>query len=329
MNEVVFVKQREPDWKRLNLLCDKADVTPKALDQRELREFIQLYRRASSDLALARTQSGNLQLVTFLNDLVGRAYVILYRPTRGPFVRAVKFGIEYYAAVARRQKVFIWAAAITFFLGAVFSGMVMQLRPDLRHHFVSGESDERNMEAWKKGLPPRTGEESMAMTGFYASNNPKVSIITAAVSASTFGVLTATLLWKNGEGVGALGSELKDVGKLHLLTWLLPHGMSEIQGILISGGSGYLVGWTLIFPGQRRRGDALRDAAKDGLILLCGAAVLMFIAAPFEGFFSFNPNIPIPVKLLVAGAVGTAWWLFYTRVGRQWDAVPELPANTN
>lgn len=327
MNEVVFVKQREPDWKRLNLLCDKADVTPKALDQRELREFIQLYRRASSDLALARTQSGNLQLVTFLNDLVGRAYVILYRPTRGPFVRAVKFGIEYYAAVARRQKVFIWAAAITFFLGAIFSGMVMQLRPDLRHHFISGDM-ERNTEAWKKGLPARTGEESMSMTGFYASNNPKVSIITAAVSASTFGVLTASLLWQNGIMVGALGSEMKDVGKLGLLiSWLLPHGMSEIQGIFIAGGSGYLIGWTLIFPGQRRRGDALRDAAKDGLILLCGGVVLMFIAAPFEGFFSFNPTIPIPVKLLVAGAVGTAWWLFYTRVGRQWDATPELPAN--
>jgi len=322
VNEVTFVKQREPDWKRLNMLCDRADVTPKALNQHELREFIQLYRRASSDLALARTQSGNLQLVEFLNDLVGRAYVILYRPTRGRFFQAIKTGIEHYAAAARRQKIFIFAAALLFFLGAFFSGGIMQARPDLRSHFVS-PGMEGNFDHWKDGMDARSGEESFMMTGFYMSNNPRVSIITGALAAGTFGILTAQLLWMNGIMVGALGSEMHDVGKLPMLVaWIIPHGMTEIQGIFISGGAGFLMGWTMIFPGQRRRGDALKDAAKDGLVLLTGSVILMMRAAPFEGFVGFNPNIPDILKVVVALLVGIAWFLFYKLVGRHLDAKP-------
>ncbi|MEQ1936195.1 MAG: hypothetical protein ABL962_20255, partial [Fimbriimonadaceae bacterium] len=89
MNEVAFVTQREPEWKRLHALCDKADVSPKNLTSEELRELISLYRKASSDLAQTRTQSGNLQLIEFLNDLVGRAYLALYRPTRPGFFKSL------------------------------------------------------------------------------------------------------------------------------------------------------------------------------------------------------------------------------------------------
>lgn len=319
MNEVAFVRQREPDWKRLTMLCDKADVTPKALKSSELREIIRLYRQTSGDLALARTQSGNLQLVDFLNDLVGRAYITLYRPIRGPFFRAISEGVQRYAAVARRQRFFIFAAALTFLIGSLFSGTIMTTRPDMRKHFVQGGMEE-NFKQWRSGLDARTGQESVMMTGFYMSNNPRVAIITTGLAAGTFGIMSLKLLWDNGIMLGALGSDMHEANKLgYLLASLVPHGVTEIQGIFIAGGAGYLLGWSLIFPGRRKRGDALKDAMKDGLVLVCGAVALMFIAAPFEGFFSFNPYIPSWLKCMVALVIAIGFYFFYRGVGRQFD----------
>jgi WD40 repeat protein len=55
MNEQAFLQKREGDWRRLTLLCDKADASPSKLTPTELREVVRLYRRASTDLALVRT----------------------------------------------------------------------------------------------------------------------------------------------------------------------------------------------------------------------------------------------------------------------------------
>lgn len=307
------------------MLCDRADVTPKSLKPEELKEIIRLYRQTSGDLALARTQSGNLQLVEFLNDLVGRAYVTLYRSNRNPVLRAIAEGIQTYAFVARRRKWFLFAAALTFFLGSLFSGFLMEARPDLRRHFVQRGMEE-NFKQWQEGLTQRSGEESLMATGFYMANNPFVAILTGAFAASTFGLMSVQLLWNNGVLLGALGNEMNDVGKLgYFLASIAPHGVTEIQGIFIAGGAGYVMGWALFFPGRRRRGDALKDAAKDALVLLCGAITLMFIAAPFEGFFSFDPTIPTWAKTVVSVVIAGAWYMFYRGVGRHLDPPKIIP----
>jgi len=89
MNEVSFVSSRQEDWKRITLLCDRAEGSIKNLRPEELQEFVKIYRRVSADLATARTKSTNLQLIDYLNDLAGRAYGVLYKAPRKPFWQAV------------------------------------------------------------------------------------------------------------------------------------------------------------------------------------------------------------------------------------------------
>ncbi|MEQ1821578.1 MAG: stage II sporulation protein M [Fimbriimonadaceae bacterium] len=324
MNEVAFVQQREPEWKRLHVLCDKADASPKNLQQEELRELISLYRKASSDLAQARTQSGNLQLIEFLNDLVGRAYMALYRPTRPGVFRSIGGAIATYAQVVRRRKWFVVGSMAVFFAAALFSHAILTVRPDLRPYLIA-KGEEELFDGWKDGnMKERSGSESVLMTGFYAAHNPFVSVITGGVAAGSFGIATTILLWENGRQLGSLGHEMNSVGKLgFLLSSIAPHGVTEIQGIFIAGAAGYVLAWALIFPGQRRRADALRDAAKDGIVMLGGGVVLMFLAAPFEGFFSFSPSVPQPVKVVVALIVGTGWIVFYNGVGKTVEPAPQ------
>ena len=83
---------------------------------------------------------------------------------------------------------------------------------------------------------------------------------------------------------------------------------------------GLLFGWALIFPGRFSRGDSLREVGPDALTLLATSVILMFIAAPIEGFFSFNPNIPDWVKASVGGVEVVIWALFWSQFGKGSEA---------
>lgn len=317
MNEAAFVSKREPDWKRLTFLCDRAEATIKNLKPEELHEFVRLYRRVSADLALVRTKSTNLQLIDFLNDLAGRAYTTLYRPSHKSFRKSISNAIALSAQTVRRCRMFVFASTILFLASGLLSFLLMQNVPETRDFFVN-EQWRPQFENWKEGkFEQRDGGMSIDATAMYATNNPMVSIFTGAIAASTFGIFTANSLYNNGILIGALSYEMFSVGKLGFL-WasIMPHGVPELTGIVMAGSAGFVMGWALINPGRRKRGVALRDAGKDALVLLCTAVVLMFIAAPIEGFFSFNPSVPSFVKVIVIVIEVIFWGFFWTGFGK-------------
>lgn len=317
MNEQAFVASREKDWQRLQMLADRADVSPSQLTADELAEAMRLYRAAARDLATVRSESANPGLAAFLNALVGQAYGVLYRAPRKPWGEVWRAGARAAAQAVRRRWTPILASAGTLAAATLFAFAVMAARPDLRARIV--DPNDPNVEAWKSGkFQARSSSEAIAMTGLYSTNNPRVTIIAASVAASTFGVGTFALLWLNGLSLGGLAWEMDSVGRLgHLVVSVAPHGASELTGIAIAGGAGYTLGGALIAPGRRRRGDALRDAGRDAFTLLLLAMAMMFAAAPVEGFFSFNPDVPAFAKLMLAGATFAAWMAFFVGYGRE------------
>ncbi len=319
MNESSFVERREPDWKHITQLCDKAEFSPTNLSDDELTEFIRLYRNVSADLALARTQSSNVPLVLFLNDLVGRAYGLLYRRKRNPLLKALAEAVATAAQTVRRRKWFIFTSAALFVGSGLFLYSLVSVRSDVRQQVIVDSGMQEMFKQWTQGdLPDRKATESFAMWGMYASHNPLVSIISGSIAASTFGVGTAEMLIQNGQIIGALSSEMSRVHKLPFLyVSIMPHGVPEISGLIISGGAGLCMGWALINPGRKKRGEALLDAGKDAIVLLATSVGMMLIAAPIEGFFSFNPHVPWQVKLTVIVIEVIIWSLFWTGFGKE------------
>ncbi len=318
MNELLFVEKREGDWKRLNLLCEKSDASPRNLTREELREFVKVYRRVSSDLALVRTQSSNLQLVDFLNDLVGRAYMSLYRPRRGSLWKGIGDAIGAYAQTIRRLKWFVFLSMTVFFLGVFMAAGLVAKRPDLKGMFVPAGQWEEVMKQWKYGdMEERTGGDSVGATLFYAGNNPRVAMVTGGKAAATFGILTTQSLFENGALLGVLAHDLSEVRRVgYLILHVSPHGVTEISGLIIASAGGYAMAWAVISPGRRKRGDALLAAAKDALVVYIGGVTLMFIAAPIEGFLSFNPAVPSFLKVIFAIGSLIAWLAFYIGYGK-------------
>lgn len=317
MNEQAFVKQHEESWRRLAVLCDRAESSPAKLSAHEFREFLKLYRMVSTDLSLVRTRSSNLALTYYLNELATRAYGSLYRQPQRPLLQALYTAAETAAQTFRRRIWFIVVSASLFVFSAFLAAGLLQAKPESKEFFIPG-GFKSSVEQWKSGKhPERDASTSATMTGFYASNNPTVAVMTASVGAASMGTITVYMLFTNGVLIGTLASEMASVGKLgFLFASILPHGVPEISGLFVSGAAGLLAGYALINPGRRKRGDALKEVGKDMITLVATSVTLMFIAAPIEGFFSFNPNVPSFVKLIVVGVELLAWISFWTFFGR-------------
>ncbi|HEY3780421.1 MAG TPA: stage II sporulation protein M [Fimbriimonadaceae bacterium] len=318
MNETAFIEKREPDWKRLSYLGDRADVSPQNLTPQELMELFRLYRRCSRDLALVRTQSTNTQLIDFLNDLMARSYSAIYRTKRKPFWPAVWSAIELSARTVRKRQYFVLASFLTFLVSIIFSYTVCATNPAMRD-ILEPKQYKATFDQWKRGeFTDRSGPESVEYSAFYSSNNPRVAIIQGSIAAATFGIGTAAMIWQNGVMLGTLTYEMGTVHKVPFLyASIMPHGVTELSGLVVSGAAGYSLGWAIIAPGRKKRGDALAEAGKDGFVLLCTSVALMFLAAPVEGFFSFNPRVPIWAKVLFAIAIAIAWAAFWLGFGRE------------
>lgn len=316
MREQEFVERKEKDWIRLNELTLKAEITPRALSQDELLEAFQLYRSVSNDLSYVQTHSANRELITFLNNLVLSAYRAFYRHPKRSFWSVLRDALATAARTGREFKVFFFASALIFIFASIFSFVATEVSPEIRS-ILRGPMKEIT-DDWAQGqIPQTTGSRGILATAFYAGNNPRVAIIATAVGLSTLGLGSAYMLWANGEMLGVVSQATFETGRmLWFLTWIFPHGATELQGAFWAGAAGLLLGWALINPGRYSRIDSLKKRGKSALILAAIGITQMYIAAPFEGFFSFNAAVPDILKLL-AGLLITLFWIaFFWGYGR-------------
>ena len=327
-NEEAYLKRRTQSWRRLEIICDKGEASWKKLSGLELVEFVRLYRQTSADLAYLMTHSSNQDVVEHLNRLVGRAYSLLYRTPTKSFMTIVEEGLYLAASTMRKNRHYFWLSTALFFIMSLTVFGIMLARPDLRHHFVSPAA-ELNHESWLQGShAPKNASMGASATTFYATNNPMAGINSVSVGAATAGIGSMYVLWMNAAGLGALAADMFQAGLLpFLLISISPHGVSEIGGFMISIGIGMKFAWAIISPGRRTRGEALTHASKEGFVLFILALIMIFMAAPIEGFFSFNPAVPLWVKGVVAAGAFTAWTVFFTRYGLDRD-VEEMPTDS-
>ncbi len=326
MNEESFLHRRKPDWSRLMVLCDMADRSPTALKPNELKELFRLYRRVSSDLAVARTVSTSPSLINYLNDLAARAYAIVYREPRQSLLKVLYDSIVLSAQTVRRRKYFILTSTALFFAWAIVVLLLCHNVPAVREHYLRQYGNV--IGPWKAPtFTEHSGSESAAMWGFYASNNPRVAILTGALGAGSFGIISLFLLLMSAGMMGVLANELLPAHRIdYLLSTVAPHGVPELSGIMIATGAGFLLGYSLINPGRLSRGASLRAVGRDAVVLMATSVVMMFIAAPIEGFFSYNPYVHGWVKTTVAAVSLVLWLIFWSFFGKEKAPDSELPS---
>jgi uncharacterized membrane protein SpoIIM required for sporulation len=158
-------------------------------------------------------------------------------------------------------------------------------------------------EAYKQGFSEARGVGTDAlMAGFYVNNNVGIALRCFATGLA-FGLGSAFYLVENGLATGAImGYVVKHGAGDSILTFIVGHGSLELGAIVLAGGAGLALGWSIVAPGERTRVASLQAAARSVVFVVFGAAVMLFMAAAVEGFWSGSP-VPSIVKRVVGGVM--------------------------
>lgn len=273
------------------------------------------YRRICEQLALARKRGYSPQLVARLQQLMQRGHVLLYRTPPPRWRRALRFVLADFPRQVRGEATAMWISALLFALPLVLLFFLLQWQPQLIHSLFPPDV----VADWERMYDPaskhRLGRDSgtdWTMFGHYILNNTSIGLRTFA-SGLLGCVGTIYVLIANGVSIGAVFGHLHQIGYgVTLWRFVAGHAPFELTAIVITGGAGLRLGYNLLAPGQRRRVDALVDAGRKGARICLGAALMFFIAAFIEAFWSSIETIPAWIKFSVSGVLWTLvlLWLF-------------------
>ncbi len=253
MNERDFVNKKRADWDRLAALIALASrKSVKRLGREDVRQLGPLYRRVSSDLAYARLHATSGDLVEHLNALVGRAHALMFEAERS---RSATQSLAHFYVhefpVLLQKRIWYFLTAVGFTLaGAAFAYWLVITHPDKLNLFIP-EMFRSSVEVWKSGKV--ASEAYSSQSAFLFTNNMKVGMIACGLGCLA-GIPTAEALFNNGATLGALSALMTQVHR-HDTFWpgILPHGIAELTAIFICGAAGFILGMSLVFPGQYHR----------------------------------------------------------------------------
>jgi uncharacterized membrane protein SpoIIM required for sporulation len=302
IDERAFINQKRTTWEQLSIIVERTkNGGLKQLSKEELPALGSLYRRAAADLAYARAQEANPNLVLYLNELVGNAHGVIYAEETGGWGRIWRFLGYGLPAVLRKRMPFILASFLLSILGAMVAYSIVHQNPANVGMFLP-EEFKSSFDAWKNGFADHgdvsVGEGSLT-SSFLMTHNTQVGIM-AFATGITF-LLPLYFMFQNGTVMGALIAVVQPTGHLSSM-WagILPHGICELSAIFICGGAGFCIAWALIAPGRLSRGDALIANGRDACKMMVGTIPLFIIAGILEGNVSHS-SLPHWVKFSLAG----------------------------
>jgi len=321
----VFIRARTQRWQELEERLDQLPNSSLRNHGREqLMRILHLYRLTSSDLNQARSLTTNPELLERLNQLVGRAYRIIYQaaPARATRRSILAFFTQDAPAACRRQARWVAICACTMALGALLGLVLVLVRPSngellIPQDFFTESPADRVAKIEDTSERIDTVSKAAEFGSFLYTHNIQVSFLVFALGAATL-VGGLALMFSNGLIVGALaGLYLIDGVGTFFIAWVGPHGALELPAIIIAGGAGMCLGRAVLVPGEIGRSQAVRLIIGDVVKMLFTACAVLVAAGIIEGSLSqFSAkSVPYALKIGISAVLLSALlaWLFLTK----------------
>jgi uncharacterized membrane protein SpoIIM required for sporulation len=324
--EAAFVGRRQLDWERLDALVRTAQKRGvRALAAEQVAQFSPLYRNACADLAHAQAVRYSAPLVDYLQGLAAAAHTVLYsgRNRRGRSRSWMRVALEAFPRAVRRHKVAMLIAFLLFFVPFIAGLLGSIADPQFAVRIVPEGQLRPLLDAYREGFDTQRGAGAdAAMAGFYVNNNVGIALRCFATGLA-FGLGSAFYLVENGLATGAIMGYVASHGAGdNILTFVVGHGSLELGAIVLAGGAGLSMGWSIVAPGDKTRLASLQSTAKSVVVVVFGAAVMLFMAAAVEGFWSAS-TLPAVVKRSVGAAMFLIVMTYILLAGRGSDQAAE------
>src|SRR5438445_6505613 len=158
MDLATFIQQRRPQWRRLAILLQEVEGSGlRSLDEQRAVEFGRLYRSAASDLNQAQTFVSGDATVQYLNDLVARCYLAIYRKTKVDLWGLLRYLVWGYPAMFRQYFRYFLLATVITAVGVMFGTVAAWRDPDLAQVYLTPDAE-------SSIRPLREGEEDPTPT---------------------------------------------------------------------------------------------------------------------------------------------------------------------
>jgi uncharacterized membrane protein SpoIIM required for sporulation len=306
-----WIQKRRPHWDRLASLLAQSDSSGLGqLSRAELQEMALLYRQVAADLSVLRRDATARTYALHVNQLLARAHHIIYSGRKTSLLTIFRFLRDDYPVIFQRQIGFVLASLGVSLAWGLLGVVLTSARPEFMRHFVGPEmiaTMERH-EMWTHSIVTMAPTATSAIM----TNNLSVSFITFA-SGIVFGLGTFFYLFVNGMMLGVIGAACHQYGmSVALWSFVAGHGSLELPAIIIAGGAGFRLGYSMLFPGALRWKDSVARGGVEAAKLVSGIIPMLVIAGCLEGFFSPS-QAPVWLKFTVGGMLFTLLLLWLLR----------------
>jgi uncharacterized membrane protein SpoIIM required for sporulation len=306
-----WIAKRRPHWDRLAALLSQSDQNGLAqLSRSELQELALLYRQVAADLSVLREDATARTYAEHVNHLLARAHHVVYSGRKTSAATLFRFLRDEYPAIFQRNLRFVVASLLVSVAWGILGAALTSARPEFMRHFVGPQmiaTMERH-EMWTKSIVTIAPMASSAIM----TNNLTVSFVTFA-GGIAFGIGTFFYLYVNGMMLGVIGAACHQYGmSLALWSFVAPHGSLELPAILIAGGAGFRLGYSMLFPGSLRWRDSVAQGGIEATRLVSGVIPMLIVAGTLEGFFSPS-RAAVWLKFTVGGLLFSLLLLWLLR----------------
>jgi uncharacterized membrane protein SpoIIM required for sporulation len=281
-----FIQLRCRDWGELDGLIGTGDALHKKSGP-TISRAAALYRSLCNDLTRADAARYTPDLLEYLHGLAGRTHNVLYgaKPIRSANALRLLF-IDFPLELRRNWRLFALSCALFLVPWAI--GLFGALTsPTFASEVLPKAMLDQMADAYSQGFADgRDGGSDAMMAGFYVYNNVGIAFRCFATGI-LFGLGSIFFLVYNGLVIGTVtGFVMTTGGGTNIWTFMCGHGPWEITAILISGGAGLQMGYSLIATEGLTRFGSLKRHLRSVVAQIVGAAFMLVIAALIEGFWS-------------------------------------------
>jgi uncharacterized membrane protein SpoIIM required for sporulation len=305
-----FVQAHAAEWQRLEHLTRRR----RRLSGTEVDELVSLYQRATTHLSVVRASAHDPALVARLSTLVARARAAVTGAHTPAWRDIGQFALVSFPVAAYRARWWWLGSAAGSLAVALLAGWWIARSPRVQLG-IAAPAQIRQL----VGQDFRSYYSQYPATSFAAkvwTNN-----VWVAAQSLLFGILlgipTVIVLVQNALNVGVDGGLMFAYGRgPEFFGLILPHGLLELTAVFLAAGAGLRLGWCIIDPGRRPRGQALAEEGRATIGLALGLIVVLLCSGVLEAFVTPSP-LPTWGRILIGVAAEAAFLTYVIVLGRR------------
>ncbi len=305
-----FVLTHRPTWDRLESLVRRR----RRLTGAEIDELVDLYQRVSTHLSVVRSSSSDAALIGRLSSLVARSRAAVtgaHAPLRSELIRFVTVS---FPVVAYRAWRWWLGTALVFLAASVVIACWVAGNPDVQAAIGTPAEIDRLVDHDFAAYYSDHPAGSFALQVWV--NNAWVAA-RAIAFAVLLGLPIPVMLLANAANLGVgLGLMFHAGRGAFMLGLLAPHGLLELTAVFLAGAVGMRLGWAVIAPGDRPRGQVLAEQGRAVVAVAVGLVGVLAVAGLIEAVVTPS-SWPTWLRIGVGILVEAAFLAYVMHFGRK------------